>query len=209
MNVVQIRVKEDWKSDYYSSIVNQEWKKFGVTPTPHWGTTPETIPNGPLRFAEHKFSGTKWTDFEIAIWYSHYRVWQQVREPTYVIEHDTYPLRPLPKFDKDWGMFSLFPANDDAWLGRGQNISPGSGYYINITSASILMDMATCTEITENVDGHIFTTMKRFMGLKEKELQEKFLKTASCFQIVNYNIGTTASHNHEETNLSSSGGQEE
>ena len=71
------------------------------------------------------------------------------------------------------------------------------------------MDMATCSEITENVDGHIFMTMKTFMRLKEKELQEMFLKTASCFQIVNYNIGTTASHNHEETNLSSSGGQEE
>ena len=197
MNVVQIRVEGDEKSEYYSTLCNDEWAKYGVTPTPFWGTTPNTIPEGPLRFAKTKFSGNPFTLFEKAIWYSHFRVWQSITGPTYVIEHDTYPIRPLPEFEGDWGLFSLFPANEQAWLGTKSCLSPGSGYYINRTSASILMDMAQIAELTENVDGHIEQIVKRGTSLNKAQLDEKYLRSASCFQIVNYDIGTTARHNDD------------
>ena len=197
MNVVQIRVAGDEKSDYYSNLVNAEWAKFGITPTPHWGTTPDTLPDGPIRFADQKFSGRPFNGFEKAIWYSHFRVWESITGPTYVIEHDTYPMKPPPVFEGDWGLFSLFPANEQAWLGKSPHLSPGSGYYINRTSASILIDTALTSQVTENVDGHIEQTVKKFTGLNKDALDETFKKVASCFQIVNYDIGTTARHNDD------------
>ena len=198
MNVVQIRVKGDEKSEYYSNLCNAEWGKYGVTPTPFWGTTPSTLPDGPLDFAETKFSGRPFNEYEKAIWYSHYRVWESVREPTYVIEHDTYPIKPLPKFKENWGMFSLFPRNLESWHGPKKSIvSPGSGYYINMTSASILMDTARSNPLNENVDGHIYQTTKKFIGLCEADMEQKYKDLATCFQIVNYDIGTTARHNDD------------
>ena len=197
MNVVQIRVEGDEKSECYSTLVNEEWAKCDVTPTPFWGTTPDTLPEGPLKFAKKKFSGNPFTLFEKAIWYSHFRVWGSITGPTYVIEHDTYPIKSLPLFNGHWGLFSLFPANDQAWLGTSPNLSPGSGYYINRTSASILMDMAMIGELNENVDGHILQTVKKGLMLNQNELEERFLPIASCFQVVNYDIGTTARHNDD------------
>ena len=198
MNVVQIRVKGDEKSEYYSTLCNSEWAKYGVSPKPFWGTTPSTLPEGPLEFAETKFSGRPFNEFEKAIWYSHFRVWESITEPTYVIEHDTYPIKPLPKYEGDWGMFSLFPRNPHAWRGtKISTVSPGSGYYINMTSASILMDFALMKPLTENVDGHIYQTTKKFISMFEDEMEKMYKDNATCFQIVNYDVGTTARHNDD------------
>ena len=135
-----------------------------------------------------------------------------MEEPTYIIEHDTYPFRKLPKFKEDFGIFSIFPRNDEAWLGDEEHISPGSGYYISERFAKLLKGSALSGMIQENVDGHIHCKIENELnivkkGMKSKErmaaMNRKYCPTASCFQIVNYNIGTSAEHKNEETNLSS------
>lgn len=194
MTVKMIALSGDAKSQYYSSICIPRWQEFGVEVELFEGTTPDTLGDA-LDFADEKFSGRPFTEVEKAIWYSHYRVWESVTGPTYVIEHDTYPHKPLPKFDTHMGFFSTFPRNDDAWLKRKETVSPGSGYYINVTSASVLIEYARAMKIKENVDGHLHTTCKQLLGLKEAEFQEYHLKNATAFQIVNYEVGTSGVHN--------------
>ena len=195
MKIKMIALSHCPKSQYYSNICLERWEELGYTIEMFEGTTPDNLGNA-VEFSERKFSGNRFTDIEKAIWYSHFRIWQTVKEPTYVIEHDTYPYRRLPDFGPDsFGLFSTFPRNDDAWMKRKEHISPGSGYYINRQGASILIDWALAQPQTENVDGHIHQTFKRLSGLKEAEFQAKYLKIASCFQIVQYGIGTSAEHN--------------
>lgn len=189
-----IALSGDPKSQYYSQLCVERWAELRYTIEVFEGTTPDNL-GDELPFAERKFHGKPFTQIEKAIWYSHFRLWQTVTEPTYVIEHDTYPYRNLPKFEEDYGLFSIFPRNADAWLGDNEYISPGSGYYINRQSASILIEWAKAKAINENVDGHIHQTFRKLSGLTEEEFQRKYLATASCFQVVNYGIGTSAEHN--------------
>ena len=203
MKIKMIVLSHCPKSQYYSKICVERWEELGYTIETVEGTTPDNLGNE-ISFADRKFSGNQFTQIEKAIWYSHFRIWKTITEPTYVIEHDTYPFRPLPEFgDSSFGLFSLFPRNDDAWMKLREHISPGSGYYINRQGASILIDWALAIEQNENVDGHIHQTFRRLSGLKEQEFQDKFVDTASCFQIVQYDIGTSAEHNNEETHISS------
>ena len=184
MKIKMIVLSHCPKSRYYSKICLERWAELGYTIETVEGTTPDNLGNE-IDFADKKFSGKLFTEIEKAIWYSHFRLWQTIKEPTYVIEHDTYPFRPLPDFGmNNFGLFSIFPRNNDAWLKMQEHISPGSGYYINRQGASILIDWALAIEHSENVDGHIHQTFLRLSGLKEQEFHDKFLETASCFQIV-------------------------
>ena len=188
-----IALSGDSKSQYYSRICLDKWAELKYNIEIFEGTTPDTL-GDELQFAPEKLSGSPFTEIEKAIWYSHFRLWRTVKEPTYVIEHDTYPFRSLPKFER-FGFFSIFPRNEQAWQGVKETISPGSGYYIDRQTASILIEWALAREMNENVDGHIYQTFKKLSGLKEAEFQKKYLKDASCFQIVKYEIGTSAEHN--------------
>ena len=188
-----IALSGDSKSQYYSRICLDKWAELKYNIEMFEGTTPDTL-GDELQFAPEKFSGSSFTEIEKAIWYSHFRLWRTVKEPTYVIEHDTYPFRSLPKFER-FGFFSIFPRNKQAWQGVKETISPGSGYYIDRQTASILIEWALAREMNENVDGHIYQTFKKLSGLKETEFQKKYLEDASCFQIVQYEIGTSAEHN--------------
>jgi hypothetical protein len=195
MKIKMIALSHCPKSQYYSQICVERWNELGYNIEMFEGTTPNNLGNE-LKFAERKFSGNRFTEVEKAIWYSHFRIWQTITEPTYVIEHDTYPFRSLPNFgNNNFGLFSIFPRNERAWMKMKEYISPGSGYYINKQGASILIDWALAIEQSENVDGHIHQTFLRLSGLKEQEFLDKFVETASCFQIVQYDIGTSAEHN--------------
>lgn len=195
MNLRMIAISGCPKSQYYSSICTEAWQSLGYSVRKFEATTPETLGNE-LAFAEKKFSGKPFTPTEKAIWYSHFRLWQTVRTPTHIIEHDTYPTKLLQDFsDKPAAIFSIFPRNDSAWQGRREHISPGSGYYITLSTASILIDYARSMEITENVDGFIYQQLKRILGMEDKEFNEYHLNRSSCFQIVNYDVGTSAQHN--------------
>jgi len=207
MKIKMIALSDCPKSQYYSKICVERWEELGYNISLFEGTTPDTL-GDELPFAERKqTSGNVFTPTEKAIWYSHFRLWQSIEEPTYVIEHDTYPYRRLPDFGKNnFGLFSTFPRNDKAWLKLEEHLSPGSGYYINRQGASILIDWALAQPQNENVDGHIFQTFKRLSGLNGDEFIAKYIAMASCFQIVQYDIGTSAEHNNEETNISSLSG---
>lgn len=194
MNIWMIVVSGDQKSDYYSKICLDRWQKLGYNITKKEGIVPDTL-GDELPFAECKFNGNKFTPIEKAIWYSHYNLWKQVIEPTCIIEHDTYPYKELPKFKDPIGFFSTFPRNDNAWQGKREVVSPGSGYYVNRTGASILRDWAISKPIDENVDGHLHKTAKIMLKTKEKDFNDYHLQFASCFQIVNYDVGTSAEHN--------------
>lgn len=194
MNIWMIVVSNDAKSKYYSSLCIDQWNKLGYNITKKEGTTPSTLGNQIL-FADKKFNGNKFTDIEKAIWYSHYNLWRHIEEPTYIIEHDTYPYKELPEFNELIGFFSTFPRNDDAWRKKRETISPGSGYFVNRTSASILRDWAVSATVTENVDGFLYQTAKKLLNQSEEEFESNQLKFASCFQLVNYEVGTSAEHN--------------
>jgi hypothetical protein len=196
MNIWMIVVSGDPASDYYADICIDQWNKLGYNIEKKEGTTPETL-GDELNFLPRKWTGNYFTPSEKAIWYSHYNLWKQVKEPTCIIEHDTYPYKKLPKFEKDWGLFSTFPRNDQAWLRTREAISPGSGYYLNRTSASILRDYAHRLPLNANVDDHIHQTAREFLKMNNEQFEEYCRSKLSCFQIVNYDVGTTARHNGE------------
>ena len=150
-----------------------------------------------MKFSEKKFNGNRFTDIEKAIWESHYRLWAYVLRngPTYIIEHDTYPTKAFTEFHGSYALFSLFPRNDLAWQGRKAVLSPGSGYYIDKMVASLLIEYACSKEITENVDGHIYQTLKLISGMKNSDFEKYWCDRATCFQLVNYDVGTSAEHN--------------
>lgn len=190
------------KSQYYSKICVERWEELGYNISLFEGTTPDTL-GDELEFLDAKgTSGNPFTPTEKAIWYSHFRLWQTVKEPTYIIEHDTYPFRKLPKFKEDFGLFSIFPRNNHAWLKMEEHVSPGSGYYISERFATLLIASALSRQIRENVDGHIHTEIERELSMNQsrsararmEQLNRKYCHNASCFQIVNYDIGTSADH---------------
>jgi len=190
------------KSQYYSKICVERWGELGYNISLFQGTTPDTL-GDELEFADIKMtSKTPFTPTEKAIWYSHFRVWQTVKEPTYIIEHDTYPFRSLPEFKEDYGLFSVFPRNNRAWLKMEEHISPGSGYYISERFAAILTAAALEDTISQNVDGHIHTHFEKELNMSKnktakqrmEQLNQVYCPRASCFQIVNYDIGTSAEH---------------
>lgn len=195
MNLRMIAISDCPKSNYYSSICVDAWTRLGYTVDLFEATTPKTLGNE-LRFAEKKFNGNPFTPSEKAIWYSHYNLWKTVREPTHIIEHDTYPTKRLFDFNgSEAAIFSIFPRNDDAWMGRKEEISPGSGYYITLSTASILIDNALAVVIDENVDGFLFRHLKRILDMRMEEFNDYHVERSSCFQIVNYDVGTSAEHN--------------
>jgi len=191
------------KSQYYSQICLERWEDLGYNVSLFEGTTPDTL-GDELTFAEKKkTSGNPFTPSEKAIWYSHFRLWQTVKEPTHIIEHDTYPFRSLPEFKgEDFGLFSIFPRNSRAWLKMEEHISPGSGYYISERFASLLIDGALKGPIEANVDNHIHYIFERELGMptdvgaenRMVQLNKKYIAKANCFQIVQYDIGTSADH---------------
>lgn len=190
------------KSQYYSKICVERWEELGYNISLFEGTTPDTL-GTQLDFAEKKNTGNPFTPTEKAIWYSHFRLWETVKEPTYIIEHDTYPFRKLPEFKEDFGFFSIFPRGHRAWMKMDENVSPGSGYYISRRVATLLRDTALSGKIKENVDGHIHCTIETELGIvrhnrnpaeRMRDMNNKYCHTASCFQIVNYDIGTSADH---------------
>lgn len=195
--ILMIAITGEEKSDYYSSICSAEWAKYGYSVERFEATTPDTL-GDQLNFADKKFSGNPFTPTEKAIWYSHFRVWQYVLRngPANVIEHDTYPMRKLESFGTDEiALFATFPRNDRAWLGREEHIAPGAGYYITKTTASLLIEWALMAPIEQNVDGHIYQSCKKVLNLKQSQFEDYHLKRATCFQIVNYDVGTSAEHN--------------
>lgn len=190
------------KSQYYSKICVERWEELGYNISLFEGTTPDTL-GDELEFLDAKgTSGKPFTPTEKAIWYSHFRLWQTVQEPTYIIEHDTYPFRKLPKFEEDFGLFSIFPRNNRAWLKMEEHVSPGSGYYISERFATLLTASALSSKVRENVDGHIHALIEKELNLKQsgsaklrmQQLNHRYCQNASCFQIVNYDIGTSADH---------------
>lgn len=191
-----IAISSNEKSKYYSDICIKAWEDLGYKVNIFEATTPATMSNS-LTFADKKFNGNPFTDIEKAIWESHYRLWGYVLRngPTYIIEHDTYPTKAFRPFHGSYALFSLFPRNDKAWQGMKEVLSPGSGYYIDKLTASLLIDYAVSGEITENVDGHIFQTLKLVSGMRTEEFEKYWCERATCFQLVNYDVGTSAEHN--------------
>lgn len=197
------------KSQYYSRICLDAWKSFGyevnwfeaTTPNTLWDEFPDVY-NGELRFEKHKTrSGNRFTPTELAIWYSHYRLWQYAASngPVHIIEHDTYPYRSLHDFQSNpMVVFSRFPAYHGSWLGTDAHISPGSGYYITPEVANTMAEQVKNYRIIENVDGYILKALRRYWNIKDYEtLNETMLDYTSCFQIYNEEVGTSARHNEE------------
>jgi hypothetical protein len=195
-----IGITRCFKSLYYSSICLDAWEEMGYSVEWFEATVPETMGDG-LIFSKRKFgNGNKFTETEKAIWYSHHRMWESITEPTYIIEHDTYPIRRLvDQTGKEAALFSMFPRNVDAWLGAEKDwLSPGSGYYITPETASKLISNIKNRTIRQNVDGYIVTELHRMFGKSDfDEFSSNQLMHASCFQIQHEDIGTSAKHNEE------------
>lgn len=86
------RIKIDNQYDY----CRDSWLEQGWTVHDVIGTTPSTLPDGPINFAQK--SGrpapkptVEFTDTEKAVFYSHYNLWQKcvdLNQPMIIIEDD-------------------------------------------------------------------------------------------------------------------------
>jgi len=189
------------KSQYYSSICLDAWSKLGYEVEWFEASIPDTIKDlCELTFAENKWSGYAFTPTEKAIWYSHYRLWKTVEEPTYIIEHDTYPMNRLPEFsDKPCGIFSCFPRNPKHPVhtpqhGHGSGIAPCSGYYLTPeTARTLIKNIAKKHDC--NVDAYVHDQFRKLLNIKDSEFVEYYASISTCFQIYNHDIGASAEHN--------------
>ena len=210
MNIQMIAISHCKKSQYYSKICLDAWNSFGYEVKWFEATTPNSLVkefpdvyNGELKFAKTKrHNNNRFTPTEIAIWYSHYRLWQYTvtsGAPVHIIEHDTYPYKRLCDFeDSPISVFSMFPAYEGAWMGKDPHISPGSGYYIRPEVANAMIEHVRGIRINENVDGFILNALMRAWTMREyRHINEQMLNYCSCFQLYNEAIGTSASHNDE------------
>lgn len=215
MNIQMIGISHCPKSRYYSEICLDAWDRLGHSVNWFEATTPNSIPeNGELRFGKDKWAkisgANPWTPTEKAIWYSHFRLWNYVIDngPTYIIEHDTYPTKPLFHFEGivDAAVFSIFPRYNGAWLGTEEHISPGSGYYLTPHIAKQMVKNVKLygetrigsgsTSIGANVDSYILRTMQYVWNTRDyKHINKLLLQYCSCFQLYNEDMGTSAEHN--------------
>ena len=97
-----IVVKDNHISESYAEYCIPKWESLGYSITRIDAYTPDTIPLGPLGFKRnlsHKYiknggSGKAFSPTEVAIWYSHYKVWNIVGDtqmPSLILEHDSCP----------------------------------------------------------------------------------------------------------------------
>lgn len=194
-----LAIEDNELSQYYASICEQRWNEFGLFPERFPASTPHNR-SGQINFAEKKFNGRPFSEIEKAIWDSHFRMWTHVhktREEMVILEHDCYPHRPLPtRFVHDLAMFATFPRNERAWKKGAEKVSPGAGYFITPKAADMLIQNALREPVTENVDGHIYTTYRWITQVKRDiEIEAVCQEWFCAFQIVNYELGTTAEHN--------------
>jgi GR25 family glycosyltransferase involved in LPS biosynthesis len=200
MQVYMIAIEGNELSQYYADICINRWNDFEIYPEIFPASTPGNT-TGELKFAEKKWNGNSFSEIEKAIWDSHYRVWKQIAandtEGAFVIEHDTYPTRPItdPR-QKEMMLFASFPRNDDAWFKGEERVAPGAGYYLTNSAAKTIINNSI-GEQNENVDGFIMKQFVDFSGLEGNSIAlEAAVKDWLCaFQIVNYDLGTTAEHN--------------
>lgn len=199
------------KSRYYSEICLDAWNKLGYTVNLFEAVTPNLLYNefpnaleGELKFYKRKGTKSKnpFTPTELAIWYSHYRLWQyaaQQKTPTLILEHDTYPFKPLVDFsDKPLIIFSQFPSYEGAWTGIEEILSPGSGYYLTPMTAKLMCEYATSVRHRYNVDAFILEAAKIANNLvTHNETHDYMSPYISCFQLYNEEVGTSAIHNED------------
>lgn len=143
-------------SKHYASICIPSWESLGYKINWFEASTPETLRKeyGDVRKGELSFDkifsngsphGREFSDTEIAVWYSHYRLWQhcvEIDSPIYIIEHDTYLLRKVPDFSGlrvcHFGKFSRTPQHEMSGV-----IAAAGSYYITPDYARILLDPRT------------------------------------------------------------------
>lgn len=150
-------------SKHYASICIPSWESLGYKINWFEASTPETLRKeyGDVRKGELSFdkifstgspSGREFSDTEIAVWYSHYRLWQhcvEIDSPIYIIEHDTYLLRKVPDFSGlrvcHFGEFSRTPQNEMPGV-----IAAAGSYYITPDYARILLNPSSVGGVHRN-----------------------------------------------------------
>ncbi len=188
VNIQMIGISNCPKSQYYSSICIPAWESLGYKINWFEASTPETLRKdyGDVRNGELKFgnlysaaspNGREFTDTEISVWYSHYRLWKhcvEIDSPIHIIEHDSYPHRNISDFSHmRSAYFGYFPKSKES--GGDGFLAVACGYYITPEFARVLLNpppprtdprLWTKTwversidvnhEISINVDGYIF-----------------------------------------------------
>lgn len=97
-----IVVKGSEASEFYFDKIKPVWNSIGVDVRSFTATTPDTLPEEPLKFGRNKTDkytainpfGKEFTATEKAVWYSHYRMWWKSAKENkrlMVIEHDCVP----------------------------------------------------------------------------------------------------------------------
>ena len=188
MNIQMIGISNCPKSQYYSSLCIPSWESLGYNINWFEASTPETLRKdyGDVRNGELKFGnlysasspeGREFSDTEIAVWYSHYRLWKrcvEIDSPIHIIEHDSYSHRNIPDFSHmRSAFFGYFSHSKES--GQTGDLSVGCGYYITPEFARVLLNppptktdpklwpkiftprvVDVNCEITINVDGYLF-----------------------------------------------------
>lgn len=198
-------------SEYYKDICVSAWESFGLSVEQFEASTPENLRNEQtLRFDEFKFYKTcRFTPTEIAVWYSHYRMWEkcvEINEPIIILEHDAYPLQELPSFEgKNVEFFVKTITKKKHRNGYYGTLSPAAGYYLTPTVAAKMIHLAKKIQHNQNVDGFIYHITKPYLadkmlrkvGIKSTYYTEYYAGVICAVQYFDECIGSTI--NHEKT----------
>lgn len=151
-------------SKKYMEIVIPEIKRVTFNDVQLWeATTPETLPEGPLKF--NKTKPTKMTPIpkelsptEKAVWYSHYKLWKYIAqnvENCWVFEHDV----DLSKINV------LFPTINKHLM-TARNKGCMECYYITPHAAKLISSIAEKEQIYYQVDGFVYYLIKSMDKIK-------------------------------------------
>lgn len=152
-------------SKKYMEIVIPQIKRVTFEDVNLWeGTTPETLPNGPLNF--YKTKPTIGTPFskelsltEKSVWYSHYRLWKHIHEnklSSWIFEHDI-----------DLSKIDVLVHRTNKKLITARDIGCLDCYYITHEAAEILIYYSEKEKIFFQIDGFV-----RYLMEEKKELSK-------------------------------------
>jgi GR25 family glycosyltransferase involved in LPS biosynthesis len=202
-------------SEMYSRICIESWEQHNYEINIFEAVTPKDL----YLKKELKFKtlgNRKFTQTEIAVWYSHYELWKKclkLKKPIIIIEHDSKLIKQLPEFDDKPFMFLSFIKRPWEKNRNFKYLAPGSGYYITPESAKLLVHLALARPLHQNSDGHLYICL---IGPKYK--LKNFNQNINCIEQISIDGLNTIDHkakyknfvglDYEETDIPSLHGQE-
>jgi len=154
VNIYLIRISDNPVSMWYAGMTKHSWNVVGYDVNPVEAVTPKTMGND-LSFGLKTYGDgeiREFTSTEKAVFYSHYKIWQKVKEdrkPAIVLEHDALYV------SKD-KINHCVKGYDSVML---SSHCPAASYFLYPKAAEDLCKTVEDDEIYKNVDFYITDRM--------------------------------------------------